>query len=269
MRTPSLVILFLGILGCGTLLAFTIDQKISPLNPEITQQDPLFRLMGSAKELVGDMVFLKADSYFHAGLQFDLLRYVREKHETEEVDEHEKALPLETLIGSDWVAKVNSRVGITEHKHMSDKDVQEILPLLYASTSLNPHNVSAALTAAYWVESQSKNMDQSIRILEDALKNNPDSWELDLKLGEIYLTKKPEPAKSLFYLEGAARLIDPKTAMATEQRLVYYLLGQAYEKNGRSSDAVQSYQKALTFFGPSESIFVKSDIESRLKALQL
>jgi predicted Zn-dependent protease len=74
-------------------------------------------------------------------------------------------------------------------------------------------------------------------LLEDLLKRDPDSGELNLLLGESWLESK-EPGKAIAYLEGAVRR-DPKVRRARA------VLGRAYLEAGEPARSVPHLEAAL------------------------
>ena len=144
-------------------MAFQIERHL--FNPAMggPSKDPLYLLLGSAKEAIGDTFFLKANSYFHGGVDMDLLQ-----HEgIEEEDHGPKGLERETFkkTYTDWVYKINSQIKVLEHIELRGEETKEILPFLMAAVKLDPYNISAILTTAYWIDSYFKKTDSAIEIL--------------------------------------------------------------------------------------------------------
>lgn len=171
-------------------------------------QDPLYELIGSAKEAVGDTFYMKADEYFHGG--------VREKFEEKRsaaahdgfVEAEEQHHYGEKETPEDWIERVNQQIGFTKHYHLKGEEIKEMLPLLAGAVDMNPHNLEAVLTTAYWLSSQLGQADEALRVLEEGLKNNPDSWALHKQAADIFYRKKSDPATAKVYYEKALLLLE-------------------------------------------------------------
>ena len=118
--------------------SFFLSQKFSIFSTNRFSKDPLYRLIGSVKEVFGDTAFLKADSYFHGGVDTGLLR-----HETIENEAHgPEANERDTFkkAYTDWVYKINSQVKVLEHRHLQGEETKEILPLSNANPTPESHS---------------------------------------------------------------------------------------------------------------------------------
>src|SRR5205085_1818317 len=135
-----------GLFVLAGFLAFEIAPKLYPGSSSAGSHDVLSQILGSSKEIIGDMMFLKADSYYHGGVAEKFHEDEKEVHQ-EGAIESEKEKPAQ-----DWIAGINSKVRSEEHRHLSHGERKEMLPFFALSTTLDPHNVEAVLTAAYWLE---------------------------------------------------------------------------------------------------------------------
>ena len=181
-------------------LSFTIDRQLHSSQEAFDLQDTLSRFLGSAKEAVGDALFLKADSYYHGGseMHYEETHEELEKEGAVEHEEEEHARAEEA--SSDWIAGVNHKIRSYEHTHLARTDQKEMLPFLALATSLDPHNVEAILTTAYWLDVHMGKTDAAIETLRKGGKSNPDAWEIDDGLAKIYFKKKDYRMAEQFYL---------------------------------------------------------------------
>ncbi len=123
-----------------------------PAQAAVAAGDPLSRFLGSAKEAVGDTLFLKADAYFHGGV-------IEKDHHDETPEELRRegllapATPhIETP--KDWIVAVNREVHVSEIAHLTKQGRKEMLPFFSMAATLDPTNVEAVLTTAYWFENE-------------------------------------------------------------------------------------------------------------------
>ncbi len=170
----------------------------------------MFRLIGSAKEAVGDTMYRKADQYHHGGVseRFELLFREGKGPGESHLLGHDPAEPfLEPEAWPDnWIRRVNRRIKVYAHRHLEEADEKvEVLPFLFFATRLNPHHIEAILTEAYWLGRHLGRVDQAIETLERGIRNNPTAWVLDYELGKIYFHTRKDYAQSLIHLENAIR----------------------------------------------------------------
>jgi tetratricopeptide (TPR) repeat protein len=102
----------------------------------------------------------------------------------------------------DWVERFGRHFIPTEHTHLANGKVREILPWLRLSADMDPHRVQTYLTAAYWLRGTLNQPDEAERFLREGLRANPDSFEILIELGYVYDANKKNPrmARNLFEL---------------------------------------------------------------------
>ncbi len=180
-------------------LASSIDARS---HAEGGAADPLFLALGSAKEAVGDTLFIRADEYFHGG--------VMEKHHHDKSveDVHREGIlssKKEEALGrmpADWIDRVNGQVRATQDSHLTKEKRKEMLPFFKWATDLDPHNVEAILTTAYWLEKEFEKPDEARALLEKGVRDNPSSWELESEFAKALL-KCGDIASSKIHLRAA------------------------------------------------------------------
>ena len=189
-RSVSYWVVGASLLILAGFFSFTIDKRLQSSQEAFDFQDALSRFVGSAKEAIGDTLFLKVDSYYHGGAEMhyeethdELEKEGRVEHAEEEHAQAEKA-------SSDWIADINHKIRSYEHYHLVKTDQKEMLPFLSLATSLDPHNIEAILTTAYWLDSHLGKADAAIETLRKGEKSNPDAWEIDDSFSKIYFKKK-------------------------------------------------------------------------------
>ena len=212
---------------------------------------PLEHILGSSKEIIGDVMFLKADDYYHGGV-------TRKFEETEE-SEHQEGL-IEEKYGEgseehgpehgsskndDWIAAVNHRVRSYEHFHLSSETKKEMLPFFALSTALNPHNIDAVLATAFWLEAYFDKVDEAIELLKKANVENPENWQTESRLALIYFNRKKDFTESRKHYVKAILKAQGKKLEYYERVEMYYHLGEICLKQGRKKGAISCYEKAL------------------------
>ena len=249
--------------GMG-VMASQIERHL--FNPAVSgySKDPLYLLLGSAKEAIGDTFFLKANSYFHGGVSINLIQHENmvesEDRETEAHETFKKAY-------TDWVYKINSQVKVMEHIHLQGEETKEILPFLTTAVKLDPYNVPAILTTAYWLNSYFKKTDAAIEMLKQGLKDNPDAWEICSHLGLNYFKFKKNYAESAAYFKKSLEKMDKNNSNEIDHRDAYYYLAESYANQGLNRQALEAYQSALSNFSEKENLPVKSRIMQKIKSL--
>ena len=157
MRAVPFFFVFVSLLGLAALENLNLSR-----DPALAANvaDPMTRMLGSTKEVIGDMAFLKADEYFHGGVKrefrHDEGNYGKEGGIEEEGHNPEHKAPADAE--GDWIERVNHAIHVTTHRHLEKNEAKELLPFLAAATTLDPYNEAAVLTTAYWLE---KNFDRA------------------------------------------------------------------------------------------------------------
>ena len=249
----------------AALLCFPIEKEFSQASFNLNFDNSLQRIFGGAAEAIGDTLFLKADSYFHGGV-VEKFKEEGESLRTESASPEENA---KEEVAPDWIADINHRVTSHTHRHLNGEELREILPFFALSTALDPHNVEAILTAAFWLDKSFSKTGEAIQVLEKGVRDNPDSWELESELAHLYLVRKKDAAPSeRHYLEA----IRKSAGLPVEnfKRLdMNYFLAQAYELEGKKSDALAFYREALKFFDVKNPPALKEKILEKIQILSV
>lgn len=254
-----LCLLFSGV------LFFSVLVEKSPETPssDPKNMDPLFAMFGSAREAAGDLVFMKADSYLHAGLRTD---YLEEASEDDHDGEESHEALGETENGPpDWVQQIYSQVRVSEHKHLEGAESKEMLPILDTATQLNPHNVTAVLSAAYWMQSRFSDPERALEILRKGRQDNPDVWEIDFEIGQIYLNQKKDHRLAADFLNSALLKMEPGRFEPFDAVRVRYYLAESFKLKGSVKTARIFYKEALHCYPAGRESVLKKTIEKELE----
>ncbi len=245
----------------AAVLSYSIEKNFHKVEFSFNLDNSLYRILGSAKEAVGDTLFLKADAYLHGG--------VEGKSDTDEDLEKEGKIeehaPLVST--SDWIARINGQVKVHEHRHLAKTQQKEILPFIYWSTELDPHNVEAILTAAYWLDRHFGQTDSAVEVLAAGLKDNPNHWEIEQSLADIYFRRKKDAILGERYYAKAIQDMKDKDKDKHSLIELYYFLGESRLSLKKKSAALWAYQMALALYGADEENALKVQIMEKIKNL--
>jgi tetratricopeptide (TPR) repeat protein len=209
-----------------------------------THDIPIFlRFLGEGRSILSNISILQADLYFHGGAG-----HFHEEHkdglaigergedhgEEEHEDEYEEAYP--EVSKYNILFRIAEKTKVTEHKHLKGDQLKEIMPWLYYSTEIDPHNVLAYTLAGYYLAERFNKVDEAIKVLRRGLKNNPDSWQINAEIGRIYYQDLKEYDSALMYLLRAKKLIDKTPHDKFEERYVLSFLALTYKELGQKEE---------------------------------
>ncbi len=252
--TASAALLALLLAAAG--VAGSIERRLPSENASFTLEDSLGRLMGTAKEGLGDMLFLQADIYFHGGAAG---RYAetREEHAKEGLIAHAET-------GGDWIQRVYRKVHSHAHYHLAGRQKQELLPFFALATRLDPHNIEAVLTTAYWLEAHFGKPDEAAGVLQKGRRDNPVSWEVSFALGSLYFKHKQDHEASVLYFREAVLKSEGLEIERYHRVDMHYFLAESLWRLGRPAEALPHYRRAVSFYGPDESPVLKKILLGRI-----
>ena len=227
------------LLVCCFTLATVLDPQFQKIRAQ--RQDAtagvLAALMGDSRRLFAREFFAMADAYFHSGFyptifdakkpggQLDLEEEAHDKPKG--AKEHEQEW---SFLGppKDWIDRFGRHFYPTQHTHLNEGGssgkedpgaVREILPWLELSADMDPHEIRTFLTAAYFLRTTLHKPEEAERFLRRGFRANPDSYEIPLDLGRVYLYNRKDPrvAHNIFMLarenwrrqEAAGKQPDP------------------------------------------------------------
>ena len=170
--------------------------------PQKSDSDPLAILFGDVRMLIGRRMIGKADEYFHGGVtDFDCS--LEHSHHHHGHNDHDHPVHQD-LHGDDEVAHVRAPWRFVTRaihlpsieRHLEGESSREILPWLWAALRVDSGNVNAYANAAYVLSSMYGDKDKALAVLEEGLRTNPDSSELEFQKGELLLRDFKDPAKA-------------------------------------------------------------------------
>jgi len=210
------LVLALGFTCCLTL-ASVLEPRFEALRPQSGEDSGFMgALMGETRQLFATQSFIEADVYFHSGYypsMFDTKEAVEnldvnvKETDTNHVPlvngrRHEQEEPGEAFLGPsrDWMERFGRHFMPTEHTHLANAKVSEILPWLRVSADLDPHRIQTYVTASYWLRTTLNQADEAEQFLREGLRANPDSYEILVELGYVFDQNKKNPriARNVF-----------------------------------------------------------------------
>ena len=122
-------------------------------------------ILGPARALLSDNLFIRADIYFHKGAP---------RHKEEAFH--------------GFFQKWKEIICPVEHAHTEGDETKEILPWIRLATQSNPHNIEAYLVASFWLNGDCGRPDLALNTIQEAIEKNPKHYELYLETGRIHLS---------------------------------------------------------------------------------
>ena len=254
------LLLWFAAAGLASAVQGSLDDPSAAFTGEPV--DPLSRFIGSAKEAFGDTLFIRADSYFHGGVPHE------HHHDDSAVEvEKEGALGFETEEApGDWIARINHDIQTHELIHLTKAKRVEMLPFFVLSTSLDPHNIEAVLTTAFWLEREFDRPEDASQLLKKGVLDNPDSWEIDSALGQFYFRRK-KYVQAEEHLRAALKKLGTAPIENYKHMDLYYYLAEGCLAQGKKIEALEAYRAAVRFFDEKITPFLRSSIRNKITEL--
>lgn len=198
-----------------------------PLMPALVGEPVISRLLGSSRSAFSEDSILRADEYFHRGIGHV----------------HPRAITNDLLQA--WMRDIRPH----GHVHTEGAELRQIMPWLSLSIRLDPHNVDAYLTTAYWLRTALGSVEQADRLLVEAQRNNPGDYRVLNERARLCFGRADD-ATAAGLLDSALRLWpsrqdpqDQQTRIDKAQMLSYraFLL----ELRGEREKAGRYFREAL------------------------
>lgn len=236
-------------------------------------------LMGDSRRMFANHFFVKADAYFHRGMEPTVFDEVPDKeahvaareegheHEHGEEEAHEHEYLGEPL---DWIDAFGRNFYPTEHSELPDAgkgDEREVLPWLKLSTDLDPNRVQSYLVAAYWLRERMDNVDEAEKYLRDGLRANPGNPEILYELGRVAYESRDDRERARYLWHRAVEQWQTVEGVKQEPdwlilRNILSMLSHLEEKDGHVDLAVHYLENAKKT-GSGTNMF-----DNRLQVLQ-
>ncbi len=212
-------------------------------------------VLGETQGLIGALLYLKADVYFHRGYYPSIFENVSqgsgmektEGHSDEHGHDHEKCEKDFSREPLDWVDRFSRSFYPSIHVHANEipKGQKEILPWLKMSATFDPHRIENYTVAAYWLKSLGK-INEAEEFLRDGLRANPGNPELLFELGKIYKDDRKDVTKARNILELS--LTRWRDVAAKEKEPDTFLLQQILAQLAQLERDQKNYPLAIRYF---------------------
>lgn len=199
-------------------------------------------LLGQSRRALGQQMYMTADLYFHRGVP------------------HLK----ERAFDEGFVPSLAAEVSPALHDHLRGKQIGEIMPWMWLSLRMDPHNLETYRVAAFWLATDARRPDLARKVLLDAQANNPYAYQVQLDMGRMDLREG--------LLEDAARDFDAALAFwprrtATDEELeklerAEILLYRAllHEARGETEREVRMLEEILAAYPDRSGLRERIDV---------
>ena len=226
-----------GLLALGVGLAVALGQAI-PLcfegrMPQAPGEDVLALVLGDARLEISRTLADKAEEYFHGGVRHT--DCARGTHSEESVDAHgaqdadgdhdhdghDGAPDAEGAAGGDPWLWIDRRVHVQTHRELKGDQTVEVLPWLWAASRMSSKNTQAYENGAYVLANVLKKPEEGVRLLEEGIRNNPASPELDFSLGEVFFNRLHDAAHAEpWFVSARAKCLPVQSSAAKAEELM-------------------------------------------------
>ena len=207
MSTPQFTLVLLGT-GCFSLATW-LGPRFDALNPR-SDKGFLAQTLGESRRLIANHFYTRADVYFHSGYYpsiFDRGTMKEENHLAARASRHEdnpghgeaghvheEGEEEHNFLGKpkDFLDGFSRNFFVSQHTHLTEKGTnapKDILPWLEFSARLDPRSVKSYTEGAFWLRDLHKEKEAE-QFLREGLRQNPQSYEIMLELGQLYFDEK-------------------------------------------------------------------------------
>ena len=243
--------------------------------PQKNDADPIAILFGDVRMLIGRQMVGKADEYFHGGVTDLDCSLDHSHHESDEHMENEAGDEAEghhhhhhdagggededsdgnqegAAVRAPWAFVTRTIRLPSVERHLEGESSREILPWLWAACRVDSGNISAYANAAYVLESLYGDAEKALAVLDEGLRANPKSSELEFQKGMLLLhrLKAPERAEAAFRAalakvsaDRALKNRDDTDATLMTIRILAFL-GKLAADRGAHDEVERCYQMA-------------------------
>jgi len=242
----------------GFLLVLILQGGLSLSKMELPQKSgtSLMTLISDdTRDVISCSLMDKVESYFHGGIDVDncSMEDAAEDilHEGEEPVHGENCNHARPEIkGFSPVVWINSHIHAQEHRHLSNNRSVELLPWIAAASRVSPHNLEAYQIGSYVLSKMADKPQAAVDFLQEGIKNNPEDFELEVSLAEMWLNVLKDQEKAQ---EGFERALTKSLAIGRELTVdeiyvkmkIYFYLGVIAKENGDLTRLREVYQMAL------------------------
>jgi len=228
----------------GVAFSMAAQLTLNPLNILSNDMSMAERLLGASRVAFGNSFFEEADNYFHKGV----------------THVHQSAF------SNDFFQTLEAAIEPSGHMHPEGVEVSEIMPWLRFTTKMDPNNVDAYLTTAYWLEGSIRRPDVAEAILREAQLNNPRDYRVVNARAKM-LFGTGDDAKAEMLLDTAIKLWP--SSMNPEDQQARLDLAQMLSYRAFLFELKSDRERALDMFKRAYVVMPSNkSLEQRIAALE-
>jgi hypothetical protein len=216
--------------------AFALATRLTATSTGTDAESVAGRVFGSARVALSGSSVEQADLYFHKGIG-----HVREE-----------------VLGDTLYRRWASVLRPTLHEHVEGCRVSEIMPWLRLATRMDPRNVEAYLTTAYWLRTAAKRPDLAEAVLMEAQRNSPGDYRILGARARLSFGRS-EDRRAAALLDagigawpGGRPADDPEVKQDLAQMLSYRAF--LHELDGDRTNALALFRRSLDLFPENGSL---------------
>ena len=255
--------------------------------PQKNDADPIAILFGDVRMLIGRQMVGKADEYFHGGVtdldcSLDHSHRESDGHMADEADDeteghhhhHHHDDDVYDAEGGDsdgnregavvrapWAFVTRTIRLPSVERHLEGESSREILPWLWAACRVDSGNISAYANAAYVLESLYGDAEKALAVLDEGIRANPQSSELEFQKGMLLLHRLAAPERAEAAFRAALAKVTEDRALEnrddTDATLIAIrilsFLGKLAADRGEDAEVRRCYKAALEI-APEHSV---------------
>ncbi len=263
-----------ALVAVGAIVTFAYGQLLPRLfagrMPQVPGENVLAMLLGDARQEISFALLEKADDYFHGGVRHadcdhELSgtsgkesesrsraegghahahdhdhhhNHHHHEHHHEHHHDHDTASAPSGPARDPW-RWLNSRVHVQEHRHTEGEDARELVPWLWAACRMSPRNIQAYESSAYVLSRMLERPHDALKLLEEGVRLNPASAELEFSLGQLALHSLDDPARAERAFAAARAKCKPEPGKDGEDArflqgsILFYLGYLAHQRGDR------------------------------------
>ncbi|MBP6963319.1 MAG: hypothetical protein KBC96_02825 [Armatimonadetes bacterium] len=174
--------------------------------------DILVRLFGGTAEIASRSALDQADLYLHKGAG-----HLCEDHGHDGDQQRSHSLPMQGL-----VRRLHGQTAPRDHSHVVGSDEKELLPWFVIAARLDPRNVEAWRTGAYWYY-RTGQVREAERFISAGIASNPSDHRVYLERGILYhrLERWNESASDLRTAMRLYRSLDEDSPFELKAARIY------------------------------------------------
>ncbi len=203
-------------------------------------------LLGQFRTNLDAYLWLKTADYLHGGIVYRSLSEAEYARGGREVESNVGGFAAHgdgpTLIPpkeKDWrgiFGDLERRIQPYRPGPATHGDPQELIPWYRVQTIINPLDVNAYVTCAFFLADFARRPDEALAFLDEGINNNPNNFEMQEAIGQLYFEKWKDCDKAIPCLEKAIALGKEIRNRDEKQETVfgnaYIFLTKAYRAKG-------------------------------------